>query len=584
MIYPRNNAWRHGPARFEHRFPIWMEGLDGIFPMRAVLDLEIGSEVVLFIRDVTPFVKTLARLKATKLRIHGGVGRNEFGCLGFLLFWIPSPFAERIPLVVYEKYINVHDEEHIGPWMDLAYQTHWHLFVVDQKNEQRNFFEFKNTFNLSAFIESFRLFCDGIPVVDFDKAKAKFMEEHSLDDLFAASPTSTTLRDDGLSIYDPTLALASAPENVNPFRTARFLKTRAESLKRHSPGKSLPTVDYLTSRLEALREEASQKAILYLDVCHWIDLSHVWLESGRPSPIYKDILRSMFRLLERNAILCPLSITIFDELMKQTDPRSRGATANLMEVFSQGTSLIRYEDAFALQCKSALGVCDVHSNTRPAGLSRIGLWFRDGLVREAWYAGEPADMWERMSIDLRWDLTVWDCQQLASLFGSPHPQGREFFSKWAGLAPQQRVSRRPYKELARECRMDIASEYKMEVVPNLAEVLSNTWADNFEAAVLEAVGSTAYGRIPCVEILGSMCAAHVYRGSKVRMNDILDFYHASLGIPASAGYFCDGPMEHLLRSKVLGLDGTFNAEIRSKPEELLEYLLRLEDEYGQGTQ
>ena len=32
----------------------------------------------------------------------------------------------------------------------------------------------------------------------------------------------------------------------------------------------------------------------------------------------------------------PVSTPIFDELMKQTDPLSRAATANLMEIFSRG--------------------------------------------------------------------------------------------------------------------------------------------------------------------------------------------------------------------------------------------------------
>jgi hypothetical protein len=74
-----------------------------------------------------------------------------------------------------------------------------------------------------------------------------------------------------------------------------------------------------------------------------------------------------------------------------------------------------------------------------------------------------------------------------------------------------------------------------------------------------------------------MCAARVLGGGKIRPNDLLDYLHASAGIPSSEAYFCDGPMEHLVRSKELKLDQHFGVTVHSKPEGLLTYLKTISD-------
>ena len=86
------------------------------------------------------------------------------------------------------------------------------------------------------------------------------------------------------------------------------------------------------------------------------------------------------------------------------------------------------------------------------------------------------------------------------------------------------------------------------------------------------IDGMSYGQVPCCEIVAGMCAAQVYKGGRVRENDVYDFVHAGAGIPSCRAYFCDGPMEHLLRNKPLQIDIHFDATIRSRPEELLGYL------------
>jgi len=200
MPESKNTAWLHGPPPLgPAALSDCMASLDGLLPARAVLDLEVGEEIVLCLRDSTPFINTLAKTRPFNLRVHGGAARNEFGCLGYFVFWIPSPFSQDVPLAIYDLYVNPQNEPLLGAWRELAFQTHWDIQLLDRKNEHRGSFEFANTFRIQELLEKMHQFCRGNEVLDFDKAKAQFMAEKSLEDLFETGPMASTNSESGLS-------------------------------------------------------------------------------------------------------------------------------------------------------------------------------------------------------------------------------------------------------------------------------------------------------------------------------------------------------------------------------------------------
>jgi hypothetical protein len=180
----KNTRWRHGRTSFEHP-PLddFIGPADGFFPMKVTLDPDVGMELVLYLRDQTPFMDRLSCVRPFHLMLKSGVGQNEFGPLCFLVFWIPKPSDPDIAFAAYEQYVNPHCEERVAMWRELSAQTHWHLFLIGEGGQQREFFEFENTFNLEETLDLVAEACGPIQLVDFDRAKAKFMHEHSVDDL-----------------------------------------------------------------------------------------------------------------------------------------------------------------------------------------------------------------------------------------------------------------------------------------------------------------------------------------------------------------------------------------------------------------
>jgi hypothetical protein len=561
-----------------------MQDHDGIFPMRAVLDLEIGEEVILYLRESTPFVSTLAKTRPFHLRLFGGATVSRFGPLGFLLFWIPSPYAPNKYLYLHDIYINSHNESSLWPWRELSHQTHVHLFLLDKNNRQRDFFEFRNTFRFEEIVDQIATFCRNIPAGDFDKAKAEFISAKFLDDLFADGPTQTTLNEAGISIYDSSLAIPDQSGEPNPLRSARILRAFEQSKARHLGREARNTSSYLDTKLATLQEWIGSRTVIYLDVCHWINLRHVWLQSNKANPIYAKILNRLMILIQRNAILCPLSVPIFQELLKQLDPRSRAATANLMEIFSQGVVIFRFEEAFAAQCRVAVARQGSNINVARRHVCKIGLWFADEEVKSSWWSNEVAEIWDRVSIDLRWELSIADCQRLAYRDLPEFGETIRLLNKWTPLPARQKAIRSSFGDLIRECRRDVVEEYWIRTLSLLQELAdpSDRGAEIMSIRTIldEMIESRDYGRIPSCEIVAGMCAAQVYRGGKLKPNDVCDFLHAGLGIPFCSAYFCDGPMEHLAKNSLLSLHEQFGVAVHSKPEDLLSFLDGIANDSG----
>lgn len=184
MSERRQNKWRHGLTQFEiPALEDYMGMGDGFLPLPVILDPEVGEEVILVLRDQTPFMEELRRVKPFRLMMKNGCGRNDFGPVVFFLFWVENP-ADLTAFGAWDCYLDPKNETQLRMWRSLAAQTHWHLFLVGTGGRQRGFFEFENNFDLGKALDFFDEACRNVATIDFNRAKAKFMHEHSLDDLF----------------------------------------------------------------------------------------------------------------------------------------------------------------------------------------------------------------------------------------------------------------------------------------------------------------------------------------------------------------------------------------------------------------
>ena len=185
MSQQKQNKWGHGLTRFEiPPLDDYLGTRDGILPLPVILDQAMGEEVVLFVRDQTPFMEELRQLKPFRLVMKNGCARNDFGPLVFFLFWVEDPADLSAPFSSWDCYFNPKNETQKGLWRNLAEQSHWHLFLVGAEGQQRGFYEFENNYGLGKALDFFEESCRNIATIDFNRAKERFMSDYSIEDIF----------------------------------------------------------------------------------------------------------------------------------------------------------------------------------------------------------------------------------------------------------------------------------------------------------------------------------------------------------------------------------------------------------------
>ncbi len=184
MIERKQNKWRHGPTCFEiPPLDDYMGMRDGFLPITMTLDPAVGEEVILFVRDQTPFMDELCMVKPFRLVMKSGCARNNFGPLAFFLFCVENPADVTQPFAAWDCYLDPKNETQMILWRSLAGQSHWHLFLVGAEGRQREFFEFENIYGLGEALDFLHEATSNIATIDFNRAKERFMNENTIDDM-----------------------------------------------------------------------------------------------------------------------------------------------------------------------------------------------------------------------------------------------------------------------------------------------------------------------------------------------------------------------------------------------------------------
>ncbi len=574
MRGPRlNTKWTHGTARFNHPALEDFIGIrDGFFPLRTILDLTLGEEVVLYLRDQTPFMNDLCRVRPFRLILKTGVARNQFGPLAFLVFWVAHPYNPGQAFAAYDVYLNPHSQTQVDTWRHLAAQTHWHVFLVGAGGEQRDFFEFENTFALDDALDFILEACAPIQLVDFDRAKAKFMAENTIDQLLQEAPNLTP---DQLAQERTT---GAPPESQSPFSSPRYQSLFQTSIERHLREPHVSVEDYLLEKRTELADYLADKKLIYLDTCHWVNLRHVMLQSPKLQAPYDHILGTLENLRCKERICCPLSQALFEELMKQTDPASRAATANLMDYLSGGVCVQIWIDLIRLEWRQhvariLLGRSD--EETVVNGFTKAGFWAGEHFIEQFPLPECPPSVGRKLYLDMRWAMTFHDYQALPGYTPTPDSMTEAFVNAASANREKALQNKSRFAELVEKDRVSIVNSMKDDFFSILTEICppTRTTADlNVSALMRHLIDQPTPWNMPSFQIVAGAGAAMTAKGQKTRPHDALDIIHAATAIPYCDAYFCDNPMASLLCGKPLEYHKAYNTAIVSQPTDIAAYL------------
>ncbi|SFN64778.1 hypothetical protein SAMN05216330_101128 [Bradyrhizobium sp. Ghvi] len=120
------------------------------------------------------------------------------------------------------------------------------------------------------------------------------------------------------------------------------------TFEKHSQHPDISIDRHVKARVVELGQTLAGKNSIYLDVRYWLFLRQAQLANDDSSPKGK-LLLSLREAVKGGKVFCPISESVFLELLKQSDPESRLRTAKLIDELSLGVSLLSQRERVATE-------------------------------------------------------------------------------------------------------------------------------------------------------------------------------------------------------------------------------------------
>jgi hypothetical protein len=323
---------------------------------------------------------------------------------------------------------------------------------------------------------------------------------------------------------------------------------------------------------------------IYLDLNFWIRLRGAFL--GTDAPAHTNELLDRLRVaVAAGEVFCPISDGTFCELLKQTDPASRAATASLIDELSLGVTLLVEDMRVETELSHFL-----HSFL-PGGSSLYPLchlvWSKVAYVFGVTHpTSTPFDPAIERVIQQRFFDHMWEIPlaRIVETLGDHLPRddldlGGIARKLNAGNSKHAALIRSFQQTLRDELRgvSDLCADKAVEVLSTMAaehgEVParqgSPEWRDlrNMAANILfHALHSRPATRKQLPTLYIEACLHAAFRWNKTRQfaaNDLYDIHHAAAALGYCRAFFTESPLRTVITSNHLRLDEQFDCAVVS---------------------
>ena len=366
-------------------------------------------------------------------------------------------------------------------------------------------------------------------------------------------------------------------------------------LVRHEASPKVTVQEYVRSLMAELGDSIADRHKLYLDTRYWIHLRDAAMGRRLTHSGHSDILECIRTLVANGLAICPVSDVACIELFKQTDPKTRLATADLLDELSLGVALVSEKERVVAEID--------HFLTYPTeGLPPIRtdrIWTKAGyslgsfipvIDQFSLYQNRLA---QKASVDFCWRVTYRKLFLAESL---PEEEYRLMEDAAAKITAEMQEYAHEIRSFEQAFSGEIAGgfqAYNNEIweiivrhyrrVSGDQRPVSPKRAEEEVKSVVTFLSDAFKGHpkimakhIPTIYAL-TMCHAAVRwdKSRKLNSHDLLDFHHASSGIPHHNAMLTEKPLRALVTAGNVALDKTFSCVVLSKENDVLDYLHRL---------
>lgn len=311
-------------------------------------------------------------------------------------------------------------------------------------------------------------------------------------------------------------------------------------------------------------------------------------------PVADQLLSEIKGAVEKDVFFCPISESVFLELLKQQDIKTRHATAELIDEFSHGVTLVPYQQRVAQEIIGVLTNFESDSTQyyEPQDL----IWSKVGYVLGAVHpvSTSPTQndelaiqkaffdhMWQIPLIEmvpllekgkiLSSDPFVGTANRLNDLNSQNQSEVRKFKQVYldefrGALRLFMHIPRKWLEERYARCsgktKYTLTNQEKFDLEKKFHAFFGNLITDNRAPLLL-----------PSLHVV-SMCHAAFRwdKGRRLFANDFYDFQHAAAAIGYCDAFLTERPLMTLLKQKHLGLETDFPCKVMADANEAVAWI------------
>ncbi len=366
----------------------------------------------------------------------------------------------------------------------------------------------------------------------------------------------------------------------------------AASFEFHRRHPEISIDQYVKAKALELAESIQGLEKIYLDKRFWVLLRDAHMGRSKIQAV-DELLGKIRSAVRSGKVLCPISESVFLELLKQQDLTTRQATAELIDEFSHGITLVPYEQRVAQELVSVIAVPTPNGPQyhEPKDLVWSKLSYVLGVVHPSETAFPPEEelVIQKSFFDHMWQIPL---VKLLSYLEDGADFPPEKFGETAGKLNELNRSHQDEVKNFKQVYLDeirgalslfmhvprMWSENEYERVSGVSAACSD-----HERQEREQKWHTVFGnlvtkrpvalRLPSLHV-SALCHAAVRwdKGRKLVANDFYDFHHAAAAIGYCRAFMTEKPLRSLLQQKHLQLANDYPCVIIADINEAVEWV------------
>lgn len=362
------------------------------------------------------------------------------------------------------------------------------------------------------------------------------------------------------------------------------------SIDDHRLTPDIPINAHISARCLALAQSLETRKAIYLDFRYWVTVREV-LEGVQTGPEERKLIHHLTRLVRAGRIFCPISVTIFFELMNVGHEERREATIKAIEELSTGVTLVPEEARVEAEVEDIVRASKMPELPQPPRCvwTRLAYFLGHIHVSNTGYPPETERALQKTFFDHLWE------QPLSAITAQLDPKTTYGFrAEMVALADKLNKGTRAHITQMKSFETVLADE--LSGAAELAEpALHKVIAQGYRTVTGETgapdrthdrtglnllcafLHSEHAHHLPTLHIQASLHALlrWEHRDKLLTANDVFDFAHAAAALAYCDAFFTEKELAGSVAHRRIRLDKRYDCFVTNRTAEAVHYLKSL---------